>query len=91
MDAEQARKLTRENHKGPVIKDLIQDVDKAIEKACKTGKLGLDPITAMQRYPNSEEERAVKEHYICQGYTWEYHDDPDPGHPCSRAYITLSW
>lgn len=91
MDAEQARKLTKENLKGPVIEDLIQDLDAAIKEACESGKLGLDPHRAMGRYPNSEEEKAVKEYYVCKGYTWENHDDPDPGHPCSRAYITLSW
>jgi hypothetical protein len=95
MNAEEARKLTYESMRGPVIEGFILLLNKKILETAKQGKSCIDPwqhISSLRgTFPTTEQQQAIKTHYLNHGYTWGDHDDPDPGHPCSRAYTTLSW
>lgn len=37
------------------------------------------------------EEEALRKRLAAEGYKLKDHPDPDPGHPCSGPYTTLSW
>lgn len=96
MNAQEARNITNENLKGSVIKPYIECIDRKIERAAIEGKSSLHrpevgAANGVDFYLTGAELKAVKEHYIGEGYEWIDNPDPDPGHPCSGAYTTLSW
>ncbi|WP_415912317.1 hypothetical protein [Neptuniibacter sp. QD37_11] len=99
MDAEEARRRTNENLKGPAIEKYVKHIDARIKDAVNDGKGSIhnpqvgDPKegTGESFYLKPDEERAVRLHYENDKYIWTDHPDPDPGSPVSNAYTTLSW
>lgn len=41
--------------------------------------------------PTREQQDALRKRLIAEGYEVVDHPDPDPGHPASRPYTTVSW
>jgi hypothetical protein len=71
-----------------------------IKAACKLGRRHINypfPFDGMPLLRDgiggitSEERDMLKARLVALGYDWKDHDEPDPGHPCSRLYSTLSW
>ena len=42
-------------------------------------------------YASRAEQEALTARLRANGYKVVDHQDPDPGHPCSRAYTEVSW
>lgn len=97
MNADQARKITSESINGPVIQKYIKAIEARIEREAKKGKRSIhdpnigSPQSGFQYILSSVEEKAVQRYFEGNGFVWTYHPDPDPGHPCSSSYVTLSW
>ena len=96
LTASEVRKLTSESLKGPVIEPIIDVIDNAIIEQAKNGNSSLhNPMQVGDLRKsfslNADVEKAVRLHYESKGFKWVDHPDPDPGHPCSAPYTTLSW
>jgi hypothetical protein len=96
MDAEEARRLTEINLKGPVIEPYVEFIDRRIKGAAERGK---NSILNPQHnnygqhgfHLSGEDLKAVRMYFEEMGFTWTDHPNPDPGHPASAPYTTLSW
>ena len=89
MNAKEARRLSDANIPGN-IQQFIAVIDQRIAKVIETGEHSLqDPFSGFDMTP--DQEKAVRKHYLKNEYTIEDHPNPDPGHPCSRAYTTMEW
>ena len=93
MKADEAKKLTQENLKGPVIEPLLDGIYRQIEAAAKKGRSSITHPCRDKRmpYPSSDEQEAVWTHLRAEGYKVTHHADPAPGHPASSAYDEISW
>jgi len=97
MNAQEAKRVTIESLKGPVIESYISHINFRIKRAAKAGKSSIhnpqvgDPKEGSSFYLSGGEVKAVINHYNNEGFEWVDHPDPDPGHPCAGAYTTLSW
>ena len=93
MNAEQAKKLTKDNLTGPVIEPLLEAIYKQIEAAAKAGRYSIvKPWSGIRMvYPTTDQQNAVWAHLRREGYTVTRHPDPDPGHPASSTYDEISW
>ena len=94
MNAHEARKITAENLKGPVIQPFVFAIDKGIQSAAEKGRNEVIPRHCVGNkllHPNFEEWQAIQQHYVGLGFVWKDHPDLDPGHPASHSYTTLSW
>ena len=92
MNAEQARKLTQENLRGPVIAEFVAQIDEDIRQTCLKGKSCIHLWSSVGgRYPTTDEQKALRVHYEQLGFTITDYDNPDPGHPCSSDYTELTW
>jgi len=101
MNAIEARDMTNENLKSPVIDPYLGIIYTRIECAAKEGKssvthpfhvpenLGYE--SRRQTYPSSPVKQAIYGCLRSQGYEIIEHEDPDPGHPCSCAYDEIKW
>ena len=92
MKATEARKLTEENLKGPVIEPYLRIVHTKIKEAANKGKSSITHPWAGIRgvYPSSDEQEAIWTSLRSDGYKVERHPDPDPGHPASAPYDSIS-
>lgn len=92
MNAKEAREHTATKLVNNTrVAGYLDALDKAI---CEANSYSIDPYTALQDMrpqPSYEEWKAIKKHYQSLGFAWIEHDDPDPGHPCSRAFTTIDW
>ena len=97
MDAKQARELSDKVLGEVVITPWLERIDTKIKEACNKGYRSiLDPDlhyegTKFNGSLSGAEYKKVKAHYISLGYNWIEHENPDPGHPCSREYVELKW
>lgn len=95
LNAEDARKLTRENLRGPAIESFVATLNQKIKMVAAEGKSSFDPLAYLGSVrttsPSSEQREAIKLHFLEAGFQWQDFPDPDPGHPCSRPYTKLSW
>lgn len=91
--AEDARKATKQAlTDGERVSGFLHQVTEKIKKACQGGRRSItDPFDYGINGMTMDERIAVKEQLVAMGYTWQSHPDPDPGHPCSSSYETLSW
>ncbi len=95
MNATDARALSDAAAKGPVSAPFIEALNEAITRKATTGETSIDPWahlgTLRMPGPTLNAKRFIKAHFVARGFTWTDHPDPDPGHPASHAYTTLSW
>lgn len=95
ITANTAREITQDSLKGPAIETFVSALTNEIKMVAKEGKSSFDPwgyIGSLRgRSPSTEEREAIRKHFENAGFKWEDHPDPDPGHPASRPYTTLSW
>ncbi|MEE9459651.1 MAG: hypothetical protein V3V84_07810 [Candidatus Bathyarchaeia archaeon] len=97
MKASEAREITEDSLKGPVIDKFCNYINIRIRKAAQLGKCSIynpqvgDAKEGFSFYLKTEENKAVRKYYQDDGYEWTEHADPDPGHPCGGAYTILSW
>ncbi len=94
MIAKQAREITEKNLIGPILAPMLEHVHKLIEEAAKKGHLQIfGPLAG--RVPIEWNKPKAKEALWLalqnEGYQVTHHTDPDPGHPCSGPYTTVSW
>ncbi len=68
-------------------------VDNQIRAA--TGKGERRIVNPFQGYrmlgPSMSTANRIRDELQKAGYRWTNHPDPDPGHPCSRPYVEISW
>lgn len=95
MNAEEARRITRQNLQGPVIEKHISNLDTEILRLAAQGKSEFDPKQYLHKLrtpaPKGAEWEAISTNYRLRGFNWTEHPDPDPGHPASHSYTILSW
>lgn len=95
ITADEARKITLDNLKSIVIEPYVSSLSNKIENVAKEGKSSFDPwlyISSLRGMsPTTEAKEMIRQHFEQAGFKWVEHADPDPGHPGSRAYTTLSW
>jgi len=97
MKAEEARKITRENLKGPVIQPYLAFIYSQILQAAQNGQFSMaNPFVCGERdeklpWPSIDMEKVIFQKLTEEGYSVVQHPDPDPGHPCSAPYTTISW
>ena len=97
MKAEEARAITQESLKGPVIERFIEVVNKRISAAAKKGKRSIrdphigKPEDGFEFWLGGDEQTALRNYFQQKGFIWKDVPDPDPGHPCSSSYVELSW
>ena len=93
MDATEARKLSNVSLSGIIIQPFLKEIHDRIQTAAKNGKFEImDPFSSITgKYPTIEEQGAIMVELIKLGYKVVEHPNPDPGHPCSRSYTTISW
>ena len=93
MKAEEARRISEQNFKGPVIEPLLEVAYARIKEAAEQGRrsvyfrfygLSLSP------FPTAEAEKAVLQRLREEGYTVKrFANNPDLGN--SREYNEVSW
>lgn len=96
-NADEARKLSEKNLRGPAIEPYLKIVLSRVENACKKGQnsinhpfrfdYGKDGVSSVY---GRELDGLVLE-LQRRGFRVTHHPDPDPGHPCSSDYWTLEW
>lgn len=95
LTATDARKATEKHLATVVIKPVIESIDTAILRHAEQGKSELiNPLNAALDLTASNRraiELEVRKHYERCGFKWVDHPDPDPGHPASAPYTSLSW
>ena len=95
MKANEARAITNASLRGPVIDHWVRALAKHIRVTAEKGKNSIDPwaylATLRTPSPNRDEQDSIAQHFRKLDYKVTDHDNPDPGHPCSRNYTTLSW
>lgn len=78
---------------------LIPLIMAKVEKAAKAGLSEvvdpfdnlIDPASLERHYVSPDQEDTLRKILSRQGYTIRDNPNPDPGHPCSRAYTSLEW
>lgn len=93
MNAEDARKITNKSLKGLVIEPLLEKIYRRVKESAEVGKHVLrSPFDINgEPYLSAEIRAALTTSLRSCGYKVLYHEDPDPGHPCSSKYETLEW
>lgn len=93
MNAQEARDLSFATIKKTSSKPYIEAIDAKIQEAASNGKFlvshpfNIDGLT----YPDSAMLAHIINYYTEQKFTIKLNPNPDPGHPCSREFYTLSW
>ena len=91
---EDARKIAQSKLRGPVIAPLKEHVMQRICDAAEQGKFEIAyPLHGypVQKWPSSAELEALWTALLLEGWKVGHHPDPDPGHPASAPYTTISW
>lgn len=98
MNAAEALKLSLKSLSTTVIEPYKKRIDERIREAAERGKRSIHNPQFETRsafndgyYTNADEQKELKKYYESQGFTWTDYPNPDPGHPCSAPYTTLSW
>jgi hypothetical protein len=100
FSAEQAKKLTQQNIKGPIVSQYMKPLYARIKEAATSGRTFIHDLYSPPKigsnrdrlsYPSVEVEKAIADELRKLGYNVEYFRDPDPGHPCSSPYWKISW
>lgn len=97
MNAEAARRMT-ESALSPgaeIVQEYLRHVETKVISAAAEGKRQIShPLSGLppgNRYPDPTVMDAVRKALEANGYTWTHHPNPDPGHPGSSEYETVSW
>jgi hypothetical protein len=96
MKAEEARRISERNLKGPVIEPLLEVAYDRIKAAAERGERSvLYPFYGLSipSFPtlSTEVKEAAFQRLREEGYTVKHHDNPDPGDPRSSDYDEVSW
>ena len=79
------------------IRPFLEHIECRVREAAGCGRRRIDhPFAEAARrpavgQPEAEVLAAVRRAVEAEGYAWTSHPDPDPGHPCSRPYDSISW
>lgn len=93
MNAEEARALSNNHVRKHVSTVVLAEVHRRIQEACEKGQYSImNPQHSIDgKHLDKAAVNQLKKLLEDDGYKWEDHLDPDPGHPCSAPYTTLSW
>ena len=93
FNAEEAKKLTTKNLRGPVIEPYVEMIKDKIKAAALKGKSSIShPFHGAKDYPSYEVQEATLSHFKSLLFTVQYCDDPDPGDMRSMgAYEVIKW
>ena len=92
MKAEEARRLSEQNLKGPVIEPLLATAHARIREAAERGERSTShPFHGLRPYPTVKAREAALQRLREDGYTVKHHANPDPGDPRSSDYDEVSW
>ena len=96
LNAEQARALTSKAL-GPDSQIIAPYMANIAQRICEEATKGrselVHPFSKIKGmdYPSNDIEKAIRKALESQGFIWTDHADPDPGHPGSGPYSTVSW
>lgn len=92
MNAQQVKEIAQKNLKGPVIEPYVKQIEAKIKLAAEQGRFNIaHPFQEVRPYPPFEAQDAIYDYFVTNGFKIKHHPDPDPGHPASSAYTTISW
>lgn len=98
LNSENAAKITKDSlvPESVIIVPYMEHIDKRIRTEALAGRRSIsNPFSRSSAsgigYPSIEIVQAVRKAVEQLGYSWQDHPDPDPGHPCSSSYTTISW
>lgn len=95
MKAQEARALTQAFVASPQIEVVWQALCLKIAARAELGHSILaypyNDLTGVNQYTSVEQQNALEVKLRAYGYKVTHRPDPDPGHPCSRAYTEVSW
>jgi hypothetical protein len=92
MNAKEARALTNKNLMGPAIKEYMDVIHDHISMAAQRGESNItNPLYVGRKSVPFHLHEAVLDALRSEGFKIVDHPDPDPGHPASGPYTTLSW
>ena len=90
MKATEARKLTEKSAKTVVITPYLTALYSKIREAAAKGETSI--TFEYNLNPSGAAGDALRKQLRKDGYEIVFHDDPDPGHPCSGGcYETINW
>jgi hypothetical protein len=97
MNAEEAKKMSNKALTTKSVGIFIKHIDIRIKQQASSGGFSImNPHIGKEQRGfsfvlSTDERKVIRMHYENLGFIWTVHADPDPGHPCSQAYITLEW
>jgi|GEM_PF-2359587 len=94
LDASEARRLTDGalTSDADAVRSYLKHIEGKIREAARKGRRSVShPFSGPIHAPDGTILEAVRKAVEGKGYTWTDHPDPDPGHPCSRPYTSISW
>jgi len=92
MTPTEARALAESKLHGPVIAPLLAHVKGRIKEAADKGQFQIaHPLYGYKKWPDHEQTEALWLALQKEGWKVVHHPDPDPGHPASGPYTTVSW
>ena len=90
MKASDARKLSKKSAESVVIKPYLEKIYDMIRIAAEKGETSI--TFEYNLCPAGAAAEALRKQLRKDGYEIVFHDDPDPGHPCSGgSYETINW
>ncbi len=96
MKASEAHALTSQYVNSADVDVLYRKLCERIRATAQQGKTSIaHPFSGLDGsrvgMPTREQQDALRQKLVADGYSVDDHPDPDPGHPCSGAYTTVSW
>ena len=71
---------------------MLAHVKQRIKDAAEAGRNSVDhPLSGYKNWPSHQEQEALWATLTLEGWKVVHHPDPDPGHPGSCPYTTISW
>jgi len=92
LKATEARKITENNLRGPIIEPLLKVAYARIAEFAKQGKYSVPhPFHGVENYPSMDVQEAAADRLRMDGYKVKYYDNPDIDDPRSTSYWEVSW
>ncbi len=94
MNAQEAKELSDQRATDIMIDGPLRVIMDAIKTAAQAGDYSIhNPFYACfnNNPPHHSQQDLMVKKLRSMGYDYKFHEDPDPGHPCSSSYEVLSW
>lgn len=90
--ATESSKKAQEALRGQLLAPLVDFMEKKINEAAKSGRFEINhPLRGFTPWPELKLQKELWDYLRAHGYKVTEHSDPDPGHPASGPYTSVSW